>query len=245
MARSRIIKHDFWTSEDIIELEPIERLFFIGFWNFADDSGVLPDKPKTLKCMIFPADNIDCKPLVDNLVNCGLLSRYIVGDDSFLIVSNWDKHQTIKYPTFKYPLESGEIPESSQRKRTKKKHIGIGIDIGVEEVIPEHVENMSGTCPEPQRQKPSKKSFKPPTLEEVIEFFKEKKTWIDPEAFYYHYESNGWMRGKAKIKKWKACLITWEKRTPRPPEPPKQRTIFDDNEARGAMWEKIEEDEKK
>lgn len=105
-----MIKPEFWSSEDIIELEYTERLFYIGFWNFADDSGVLPDKPKSLKCNIFPADNVECKPIIDKLVKCGLLVRYTVGTDSYLRVAQWDKHQTIKHPTFKYPLETTEIP---------------------------------------------------------------------------------------------------------------------------------------
>jgi len=147
MPRSRIIKHDFWTSEDILELEMIERLFYIGFWNFADDSGILPDKPKKIKCMIFPADNVDCKPIIDNLVDASLLVRYTVDCESYLKVINWNKHQTIRYPTYKYPLEDGSIPDSSQRKRTKKKDIDI--DIGVEEVYDVHVPNMYDTCDEP------------------------------------------------------------------------------------------------
>jgi hypothetical protein len=49
-----------------------------------------------------------------------------------------------------------------------------------------------------------------PTLEEVKEYFKEKKTKIDPETFWNWYEARGWK----DIKKWKSCLVTWEKRQP-------------------------------
>lgn len=52
-----------------------------------------------------------------------------------------------------------------------------------------------------------------PTLEEVMEYFKEKGTSIDPEAFFHHYESNGWKQSSGvPVKKWKSCLVTWEKR---------------------------------
>ena len=53
--------------------------------------------------------------------------------------------------------------------------------------------------------------FTEPSLEEVIEYFKQKETHIDPEKFYAYYESIGWMVGKNKMKDWKACLVTWEK----------------------------------
>ena len=61
--------------------------------------------------------------------------------------------------------------------------------------------------------KPSTLNFKPPTLEEVRAFFQEKGTTIDPEAFFAHYEANGWVQSRGKpIRNWKACLTTWEKR---------------------------------
>ena len=55
-----------------------------------------------------------------------------------------------------------------------------------------------------------------PTIEEVKEYFKEKRTWIDAEGFWNFYEANGWVQGNSKkpIKNWKSCLVTWEKRTP-------------------------------
>lgn len=61
--------------------------------------------------------------------------------------------------------------------------------------------------------KPSTLNFKPPTLEEVRAFFQERGTTIDPEAFFAHYEANGWVQSRGKpIRNWKACLTTWEKR---------------------------------
>ena len=55
------------------------------------------------------------------------------------------------------------------------------------------------------------KRFKPPTLNKVQTYCNERNNSVSPQAFLDHYESNGWMRGKAKIKDWKACVITWEK----------------------------------
>jgi len=55
-----------------------------------------------------------------------------------------------------------------------------------------------------------KKVFIPPTIEEVREYVKLKKSPIDPERFIDYYEASGWMRGNTKIKNWKACLRTWD-----------------------------------
>ena len=57
--------------------------------------------------------------------------------------------------------------------------------------------------------------FTPPSLSEVEDYCQERENGIDAEAFLNHYEANGWMRGKTKIKDWKACVRTWEKRTPK------------------------------
>lgn len=57
----------------------------------------------------------------------------------------------------------------------------------------------------------SKKNFVPPTLEEVRQYCLERGNGINPEQFIDHYQANGWMRGKNKIKDWRACVRTWEK----------------------------------
>lgn len=53
--------------------------------------------------------------------------------------------------------------------------------------------------------------FKKPTLEEIAAYIQERKSPIDPEAFYAFYESNGWKVGKNPMKSWKMAVITWEK----------------------------------
>jgi len=53
--------------------------------------------------------------------------------------------------------------------------------------------------------------FIPPHIGMVSAYCKERHNDIDPEAFMNHYDANGWMRGKNKIKDWKACVRTWEK----------------------------------
>jgi len=57
--------------------------------------------------------------------------------------------------------------------------------------------------------------FTPPTPEEVQEYLNTKGiTEFDGQRFCDHYEAVGWMRGKNKIKNWKACVATWNKNQP-------------------------------
>lgn len=57
------------------------------------------------------------------------------------------------------------------------------------------------------------RGFQPPSVKEVTNYCNERNNKIDPQSFVDHYETNGWIRGKTKIKDWKACIRTWEKNT--------------------------------
>lgn len=56
------------------------------------------------------------------------------------------------------------------------------------------------------------RGFKAPTEEEVAAFCRERGLGIDPAEFIDHYNSNGWMVGKAHMKDWKAAIQNWERR---------------------------------
>ena len=57
----------------------------------------------------------------------------------------------------------------------------------------------------------SKKSFAPPTIDEVREYCQSRNNFVDPERFIDFYSAKGWMVGKNKMKDWKAAVRTWER----------------------------------
>ncbi len=59
--------------------------------------------------------------------------------------------------------------------------------------------------------KPKAKRFKPPTIEEVKAYCKERNNHVDAQRFVDFYEAKGWMLGKNKMKDWKAAVRTWER----------------------------------
>lgn len=69
--------------------------------------------------------------------------------------------------------------------------------------------------PKPKPKEKTKR-FIPPNIKEIKAYCLERNNGVDPVAFYNHYETTGWMRGKNKIKNWKSCVITWEKNSPKP-----------------------------
>ena len=55
-------------------------------------------------------------------------------------------------------------------------------------------------------------SNKKPSIDEIKEYCIERNNDIDAEQFYDFYESKNWYVGKNKMKDWRACVRTWEKR---------------------------------
>ena len=98
MARIRTIKPEFWSDERLAECCLGARLLFIGTWNFADDDGRMEYSAKRLKMQVFPGDNIDVTPLVEELSARKLVSVYRVGERDYLAIPNFRKHQRIDHP---------------------------------------------------------------------------------------------------------------------------------------------------
>ena len=55
-----------------------------------------------------------------------------------------------------------------------------------------------------------KDKFVPPSLSEVEKYCNERRNDVNPAKFMSHYEQNGWMVGKNKMKNWKMAINTWE-----------------------------------
>lgn len=92
MARIRTIKPEFFTSEDIVELEPMARLLYIALWCEADKEGRFSWKPKTFKMRYFPADDCNIDTLADALVTRGLVCLY---GESLAYIPSFKDHQHI------------------------------------------------------------------------------------------------------------------------------------------------------
>lgn len=106
MARIRTIKPEFFTSEDIVELSPLARLFYIALWCEADREGRLAWKPRTMKLRYFPADDCDIDALAREIVASGLVVLY---GDGLAYIPSFKRHQHIN------PRESAsELPDPGE-----------------------------------------------------------------------------------------------------------------------------------
>ena len=90
MARIRTIKPEFFTSEDIVELEPLARLLYIALWCEADKEGRFSWKPKTFKMRYLPADETNIDALCDALLTRGLVCLY---GENLAFIPSFTQHQ--------------------------------------------------------------------------------------------------------------------------------------------------------
>ncbi len=114
MARNRTISPDFWTWEAVIDCQPMTRLLFIGLWNFADDFGVQPLRPRTIRMQVFPGDTIEnerVRAMLDELAAQGLVRIYEVDGQEYVAIADWDQLQRVgKRARRRYPAAASAVP---------------------------------------------------------------------------------------------------------------------------------------
>ena len=67
--------------------------------------------------------------------------------------------------------------------------------------------------------------FVKPTVEEIDAYCAERKNGLSGQAIFDHYEANGWMVGRVKMKDWKAAVRTWERKEKEKPAPPPRKGV--------------------
>jgi hypothetical protein len=238
MARIRTVKPEFWTSDQIVECSPIARLLFIGMWNFADDRGVIPRRPRTIKMQVFPGDEFTADQIeewITELESQRLLGRFEHEGSTFSVVTGWH-HQKIERPTYKYPAPPSDI-EFAEASPTHHRHVA--------DTSPPEGNGMEGKGEEGNGMdtEPRKRGgFVKPTLEEVTQYCRERQNHVNPQAFLDHYEAVGWRYGQGNgkpVKDWQACVRTWEPRALAEYESsrPKTQRIMTPEEAEGWSFE--------
>ena len=115
MARIRTIKPEFFTSESVLSVSPLARLFFIGLWCEADREGRLKWKPKTLKFRYLPADAVDIESLSDELIEEGMINIYSVDGDEYCEIPSFTSHQVINNRERESEIPANDIHASTTR----------------------------------------------------------------------------------------------------------------------------------
>jgi hypothetical protein len=101
-------------------------------------------------------------------------------------------------------VEKRKAYSESRRNNRKKKEDMIDIS----KTYVQHMENENENENVIKEKKVS--VFKKPTIQDVKTYMKEQGMNDISERWMSHYESNGWLVGKNKMKDWKASVRTWK-----------------------------------
>jgi hypothetical protein len=104
-VRIRAVRPDFWQDDTLGHLSDAVRLFYVGLWCVADDSGWLEWKPGQLGASLYPYRSAhrrerDIEAWGDVLVQTGRIVRHPCG---CAFIPTLTKHQrTVGNPSFQY-----------------------------------------------------------------------------------------------------------------------------------------------
>ena len=118
MGRIRTIKPEFFTHEELFDLEEKEglpvRLAFIGLWTICDREGRFKWRPRSIKAQILPYDNVDFSRVLDALATRGFVVRYASSGVEYGYVPGFSRHQVVNFKesqsNLPEPPEPNEIP---------------------------------------------------------------------------------------------------------------------------------------
>lgn len=182
---------------DTVDNEKIRLLAFEDRWHYIallclKQQGVLDKSNELLDRKIAVKIGVQLRELDE--IKRRLMEVELI--DENWIPTGWDKKQ------FKSDSSTDRV-----RKHRKNKEIIKG---NVTPPLQEQKSNVLDTDTE-QIQSKKKKCFKPPSHTEINDYCKERQITVDAERFINHYDSNGWMVGKNKMKDWKATVRNWGK----------------------------------
>ncbi|HET6606729.1 MAG TPA: hypothetical protein VFG62_08680 [Rhodopila sp.] len=118
MGRIRTIKPEFFTSEDVVALTPLARLFFQACWCEADREGRLEWKPRTMKMRYFPCDDCDITAIAREVLEQGIVKLYEADGQQYAYIPSFLRHQHIN------PREAAsKLPDPDRSPRDMNEHV--------------------------------------------------------------------------------------------------------------------------
>lgn len=211
MANKRMFSISVVDTDRFLEMPISSRLLYYELGMRADDDGFVDNWKKILLFTGLKED--DLKLLIAK-------SFIIPFESGVIVIKHWrmnnylqkDRKKATNYQEELKMLDVSTGGEYFLRKSVENK--------GQNEICIQNVYNMDTQYSIDKnsidknniKENTKRKVFKKPTLEEVSEYCKERNNNIDPYTFIDFYESKDWYVGKNKMKDWKACIRTWEKR---------------------------------
>lgn len=203
MAERRMFAKTIVLSDAFLDMPLSARCLYFTLGMFADDDGFV-NGPKSIMRQ--------CGASTDDLKVLAAKRFILPFESGVIVIKHWrinnylrnDRYIPTKYADEKAQLvieENGAYSENS---------VGIPSS-GIPSIGKDRLGKVSiGESIEPDKPAHSTPKFTPPTLDEVKAYCQERKNGVNSDKWFNHYQSNGWMVGKTKMKDWKAAVRTWE-----------------------------------
>ena len=134
---------------------------------------------------------------------------------------------------------------SKQEAKPKQDRSKVEANVNVNDNV-----NVNENVNHNQNDNVSRSRFRAPTYDEIFDFMKSKnalagnvwpdaKVLTEAKAFFNHYESNGWMVGKNKMKNWEAAVRNWMNNNSKFENNKPKTVIQNEREKRASDLEKL------
>ena len=120
MARSRVIKPEFWNDEKLARVSREARLTFVGMWTCSDDYGVTKGNLAWLKSQIYPYDeNLKMSEFakwIGELESIGRILGFTQEDEKYYYIKHFSDHQRVDHPSaIRNPSPPADILSTDSR----------------------------------------------------------------------------------------------------------------------------------
>jgi len=195
MAQKRMFSLSVVDTDQFLDMPISSRLLYYELGMRADDDGFVDNFKKILLFTGLKED--DLKVLI--------AKQYVLPFDSgVIVIRHWRMNNYLRNDRHKSTQYQEELKKLSVDDNLVYQMDTTGIPGGIHSIDKNRLDKNSID---------NNIAFKKPTLDEVKEYCEERNNGIDAETFINFYESKGWMVGKNKMKDWKACIRTWEKKS--------------------------------
>lgn len=131
--RARNLKPSFFKNDILGTMPMAARLLFEGLWCMADREGRLEDRALRIKAEILPYDDVDVDDLLNQLQARKFIIRYAHGEDRYIQVVNFKRHQSphlkeadSTIPAYDIPhvesISTGDMPPASTMQAPDSHH---------------------------------------------------------------------------------------------------------------------------
>ena len=227
MAERRMFAKTIIDSDAFLDMSISARLLYYDLGMRADDDGFV-NSPKKIMRMIGASED-------DLRMLCA--RKFIIPfDNGVVVIKHWRIHNYIRkdrYDETQYKVQKAmlELDENSSYRLKTGEEIPMIDDVSMSG---QPTVNQLSTNGQPtvdtgkvrlgkdrigkdrivcmDADKPPRKRFEPPSVEEVDAYIKEQNYHVDAQRFVDYYTSNGWKVGKNPMKDWKAAVRTWERK---------------------------------